>query len=133
VTVRVRRVVAKTDIAAGRPITPEEIAVAETDEMAGPAPAGPFAEEIQDVAGKALRQALRAGQMIRRAWLEPAKVVHTGELVKVTVTSGSAQLNLDGVAEAPGAIGELIFVRNRDSQQRFRAKVEGKGLVSVKR
>jgi flagella basal body P-ring formation protein FlgA len=52
--------------------------------------------------------------------------------VKVEVINGGAKLEAEGVAEAAGALGETITVRNPDSKRSFRARVEGPGKVSVK-
>jgi len=57
--------------------------------------------------------------------------VRNGETVKVAVRNGGAQLELDGVAENSGAVGEIVYVRNPDSHRRFRARVEGAGRVVV--
>jgi len=42
-------------------------------------------------------------------------------------------LKLEAVAEAAGAAGQTIPVRNPGSGRVFKAKVEGKGMVSVER
>ena len=54
-----------------------------------------------------------------------------GETVQVEAVRGAARLKLEGVAEASGAIGETIPIRNPVSNQRFQARVEAKGKVLV--
>ena len=57
--------------------------------------------------------------------------VRIGETVRVEVWNGAAHLKLEARAEASGALGQMIPVRNPDSQKRFLARVEGRSRVSV--
>jgi flagella basal body P-ring formation protein FlgA len=52
-------------------------------------------------------------------------------VVKVDVTAGSAHLSLEGRAQADGVTGKTILVKNLTSGKDFRARVTGKGKVSV--
>jgi flagella basal body P-ring formation protein FlgA len=54
-----------------------------------------------------------------------------GETVHVEVRNGAARLELDGIAETSGSVGQFIPILNSSSKKRFRARVEGKGRVSV--
>ena len=90
-----------------------------------------FAAAIEDVAGKALRRPVAAGEAIRAVWLEAPKLVVRGDTVQVQVQRGGARLELEGRAEASGSAGETIPVLNPLTHRRFRARVEGKGRVSV--
>ena len=63
--------------------------------------------------------------------LVDAKDVARGERVRVEVVEGAARLEFEGIAEGSGSAGETIPVRNPDTNRRFRARVEGKGRVSV--
>jgi flagella basal body P-ring formation protein FlgA len=47
------------------------------------------------------------------------------------VRDGGAQLELDGLAEGSGAVGEMVLVLNPDSQRRFPARVQARGRVIV--
>jgi len=128
VTTQVSRVVAKRDIATGRPIEPEDVAVETREEF-------PSTQAIltsaAEVTGKTSRVPVRAGAPIRPETLETPKDVRQGEVVEVEVQEGGAHLTLEGRAEASGSVGDSIFVRNPDSGKRFVAKVRGKGRVFV--
>ena len=77
------------------------------------------------------RQAIRAGQAVRSAWLQSPLSVRPGDTVRVAVRNGGALLEFEARAENSGAIGETIYVRNPDSQHRFRARVTAAGRVAV--
>jgi flagella basal body P-ring formation protein FlgA len=49
----------------------------------------------------------------------------------VDVFAGATHLELEGLAESSGSVGEFISIRNPESKKRFRARVEGRGRVSV--
>ena len=92
---------------------------------------GAFAASIEEVAGRVARRAVGPGTPIRREWLDPPRLVERGDPVRVEARSGGARLELDAVAEAAGAAGQTIPVRNPISGSVFKARVEGKGIVSV--
>ena len=54
-----------------------------------------------------------------------------GETVKVEVHSGNARLEFEAQTEASGVAGQTVPVVNPVSKKRFKARVEGKGRVSV--
>jgi len=131
VTVRVEEVVAVNDLRSGRAIAAGEVQLAAREEVPGSVSLSPAATALEQAVGKWLRQPVRRGDTIRLAWLAEPKVVLRGDNVKVTVHNGGAQLELDGLAENSGAVGETVTVRNPDSQRRFRARVEERGRVTV--
>jgi flagella basal body P-ring formation protein FlgA len=68
--------------------------------------------------------------------IRPENLVHPfdvlrGDLVQVEVRLGKARLSMRGRAEAAGRVGEMIAVRNPESNKLFQARVEGKGFVLV--
>ncbi len=128
VTAGVRRVVAMADLKPGQPIEPGQILEQTREEF--PA-SGDFAITLDQVAGKWPRLALHAGSEIRLDQLVDAKDVARGERVRVDVVEGAARLEFEGIAESSGSAGEMIPVRNPGTNRRFRARVEGKGRVSV--
>ena len=68
---------------------------------------------------------LTANMLIRRP------EVSAGEAVLVSVRSGSAQLSFESRAESGGSTGDLILLKNPDSGQKFRAKVDGTARASL--
>lgn len=128
VWVQARRVVALHDLQPGTVIEAGAVRV-ETHEQF---PAnGDFPDSLDRVIGQSVRSPIRAGVGIRAEQLEPPKQVLNGETVQVEVFSGGAHLKLEARAETSGVLGQVIPVRNLDSQKRFFARVEGKGRVIV--
>ena len=129
-TVTQKVVVVVAALRAGEAIRESDLRL-ETHE-AFPEP-GAFAESIEEVAGRVARRAAAPGNPIRRLWLDPPRLVERGDSVRVEARAGGAMLKLEAVAQAGGAAGQTIPVRNPGSGAVFRAKVEGKGMVSVER
>jgi flagella basal body P-ring formation protein FlgA len=121
------RVVAAQDLKPGLALDAALVRVETREEV----PATGFVGAVEEVAGKVSRRAIAKGTALRAEWLEPAKAVLRGETVQVEAVRGGARLNLECVAEASGAIGEIIPIQNPVSKQRFRARVESKGKVVV--
>jgi flagella basal body P-ring formation protein FlgA len=122
------RVIAAEDLKPGRAIVASQVRV----EMRQDSPTGNvFATAIEQVAGRVLERPVAAGTPLRSQWLETPKEVVRGDTVQVEVWIGSAHLKLPAVAEASGATGQSIPVRNTESKKRFWATVVGKGRVSV--
>jgi flagella basal body P-ring formation protein FlgA len=94
---------------------------------------GRHALSIEEVAGKQARRPIAPGVAIRREWVSSPPEVARGDAVSVEVRAGAARLQFEARADASGAVGDTIPVRNSDSGQRFMARVQGKGKVSVDR
>lgn len=125
---RMRRVLALGDLKPERAIEAGQLMEETRDEF--PA-AGDFASTLEQVKGQWPRIAIRAGAEIRLDQLSGAKEVARGDRVRVDVVEGGAHLELEGIAESSGSMGESILVRNPENNRRFRARVESKGRVSV--
>ena len=59
--------------------------------------------------------------------------IKPGETVRVQVHSGGVLLEFDAAAESSGHVGETVTVRNPVTGQRFRAVVEGRGKVGIRK
>jgi flagella basal body P-ring formation protein FlgA len=125
VIVAASRVVAAQDLKQGSPLDAMLLRLETREEV----PATGFVTAVEEVAGKVPRRAIAAGMALRKEWLEPAKAVLRGDTVQVEAVRGGAQLELECVAEASGAIGETIPIRNPVSKRSFPARIESKGRV----
>jgi flagellar basal body P-ring formation protein FlgA len=124
-----QRVVADVDLIAGQPIAAAQLRVESVEEF----PFGEsFARETGEIAGKLPRRTIRRGESVRMPLLALPKDVLRGETVEVTVESGSATLSFTGKVETSGQQGDRVLVKNPENGQRFAARVEAKGKVSVK-
>jgi flagella basal body P-ring formation protein FlgA len=128
VRVRAPRILAVADLSPGHPIAAAQ-AIAETIEEAPSA--APFAQRLDQVVGFQPRLPIHAGAPIRTDQLEQPKDVMRGDTVHVEVRNGAARLEFDAMADGSGSAGEFIPILNPSSKKRFRARVEGKGRVSV--
>jgi len=122
------RVVAATDLA---PLCRVEPAGLRLEKAEGFPTADPPARSIEAIAGRVPRRAIRAGTPLRESWFDAPREVERGDMVKVEVSSGGARIEMEGEAQAAGSTGQVIPVRNARSQKCLRARVEGKGRVSV--
>jgi flagella basal body P-ring formation protein FlgA len=127
VLVAAARVIATQDLKPGVPPAAAQLRLETREEV----PAAGFVSAVEEVAGKVPRRTIAEGTVLRAEWLEPAKVVLRGETVLAEAVHGGAQLKLECVAEASGAIGEIIPIRNPISKRRFQARVESKGRVTA--
>jgi flagella basal body P-ring formation protein FlgA len=128
VTVRALRLVASSDLPAGRRIEPGQVVVEEGEFS----PLGePALARIEDASGKAARRSIRRGTPISASMLEEARAIERGETVEVEVAAGQTQLRLRGRAETGAAQGRSIVVRNPGTGRRFEARVTGAGKVAV--
>ena len=124
-TVAAARVVAAQDLKPGMALEAVQVRVETRQDV----PAAGFVIAVEELAGKVLRRSIRAGTALRAEWLAPAKVVLRGETVRVEAVRGGARLEMEGVAEGSGAMGEIIPILNPVSQRRFPARIEAKGRV----
>ena len=86
---------------------------------------------LADIEGMTPRRRIPSGTPLTRNMLARSRDVDAGEMVRVKVQAGTASLSFPSRAETGGYVGDHILLRNPDSGQRFRAKVEGRARVSV--
>ena len=128
ITESVPRVVASTDLPAGRAVEASQVTAVTRREF--PA-AEPYAQTLEEVVGRWPRRPIPAGAAVRTDQLAEPKVVLMGDAVEVEVHNGGAFLKLDGQAESAGAVGEIVSVRNPSSRQLVRARVLGPGKATL--
>jgi len=128
VRVTTARVMAAETLAAGVAAEASQLRVETGEEL----PHAAYASEIGEIAGRVPRRTIPAGTPLRTAWFEAPKAVFRGETVRVKVMQGGAQLSLEGVAQAAGAVGDRIPVENPQSHRRFTGRIAGRGQVEVK-
>lgn len=129
VLVSTTRVIARANLRAGQALDPTQFSI-ETRERF---PAPGFAASPEEVAGKVLRRSVRSGEAIRSDWLDAPKEVMRGDIVHVQVRAGAMRLELDARAEGSGSTGQTIAVSNPLTHRRFRARIEGKGRVTLQK
>ena len=128
ITTSTTRVVAVTDLSIGAPVHEDQVRVESIDTFAlDDRPA----RSLDEVVGFVPRTPIRAGATVLRSQLSRSPEIARGDMVKVEVTAGAARLAFEGRAETDGVLGKTILVKNPASGKDFRARVTGKGKVSV--
>jgi len=122
------RVVAVADLSVGNVVREDQVRLETVDAFAlDDRPA----LNLDEVVGFIARTSIRSGATVLRSQLGRAPEVARGDVVKVEVTAGGAHLLFEGRAETEGVAGKTILVKNLTSGKDFRARVTGKGKVSV--
>jgi flagella basal body P-ring formation protein FlgA len=125
----VARVVALESLKQGVPIQPQQLRIEFVDGF--PAVTSKPKPLIDTVAGMLpLRSIAPGSEVLPENLVRPLDVAR-GDLVHVEVRMGKAHLSLNGRAESAGHRGEMIAVRNPESNRLFQARVEGKDSVLV--
>jgi len=128
ITTTTTRVVAVADLPVGAVVREDQVHLESFDTFAlDDRPA----RHLEEVVGYVPRALIRTGSTVLRSQLGRAPEVARGDIVQVDVTAGAAHLTLEGRAQANGVTGALIPVKNMTSGKDFRARVTGKGKVSV--
>ena len=87
--------------------------------------------DADQIIGMTPRNSLRTGQTLALADLQHPISVSRGALVTVVLHEGAMTLSIEGRANEPGSVGDIIRVTNTRSNQVIPARVEGPNLVSV--
>lgn len=85
----------------------------------------------QALIGKATRRILMAGETVRAGDVEDPVVVHKGDLVTISINTGSMQLTAQGKAQEDGAMGTNIRIANTQSNRTIDAMVVGPNQVVI--
>jgi flagella basal body P-ring formation protein FlgA len=128
ITASVPRVVALSNLPAGKPVAANQVRLENRDAFPLDETA---ARSLDEVVGFLPKSSLRRAAPIRATELERPPDVARGDVVRVQVFAGAAHLVLEGSALSSGAKGTTILVRNSATGKDFRAQVTGKGQVAV--
>jgi len=118
-------VVAAHDLRAGTPIDASALKLERRDVTATP---GAVAN-IDDVAGKSSRRALRTGQLVDRRWLNESVLVKRNARVTIIARNAGVEVHVAAEAMQPGRRGEIISVKNSANGTVIRARVIGPDAV----
>lgn len=123
-----RSIVAAESLKAGRPIEPQQLR--ETTAPCFPISARKL-PAISEMAGLLPLRPIPAGGEVRPEMLTPPNDVERGDDVHIEVHSGGARLSFTARAVTAGRAGDLISLRNPDSNKTFQARVTGKDTAAV--
>jgi flagella basal body P-ring formation protein FlgA len=123
-----RKVVAAEALKPGRLIEARQLRTTSAGCFPIHAKESPTAEQV---AGMTPLRPIAAGSELRLDLLAGANEVNRGDAVQIEVRSGAAHLALTARALTSGRSGEVISVRNPESNRTFQARVTGKGTALV--
>ena len=86
---------------------------------------------LEDAVGQRLRSSLRAGTPLSAKMLEPAPLVHRGDLVTIMAQSDRFSITTPGEVRTAGAKGEMVKVKNLMSRKEIFARVVSSEIVAV--
>lgn len=89
------------------------------------------AMSVEEVEGKVARRTLLPGRLIPVSSVREPYVVDAGAPVRVVLVQGGLTISLAGVPLQPGAVGDLVKVRNMDSGAVFMGVVMADGTIRV--
>ncbi|MDJ0449459.1 flagellar basal body P-ring formation chaperone FlgA [Methylocystis sp. JR02] len=104
------------------------------DDMEAPLDAGArrgVVESRKDLVGKIARRTLLPGQPILTIAVDNPRLITIGTLVKIVFSEGGLTITALGMAMQAGAAGDLIRVRNQDSNLVVVGVVQPDGTVKV--
>lgn len=85
----------------------------------------------ESLVGMQVVRYMNAGQSFLFSDLKKENVVQRGQVVKAMMGNDTFEVSISAQVEESGAIGDVIKVKNLDSQKVFSAKVIERGLVRI--
>ncbi|MFN2355672.1 MAG: flagellar basal body P-ring formation chaperone FlgA [Desulfopila sp.] len=86
---------------------------------------------LRRILGKRLKRTIRAHDVIHSSDVEIPPLIQRGQLVKIIIRTGTMHLSATGVARRDGKQGEIIRVRNVNSNKLIQGRVTAAGTVEV--
>lgn len=114
------------DIARG-----EIIADADLEWSQAVSPAGLYLDAAEDIVGKEARRPLRQGAGVRKNDIASPILIRRGDIVTMLIEKPGLRLTQAGVAEQNGAVGDIVDIRNANSDRKIKAVVVAENLARV--
>lgn len=87
--------------------------------------------DIKSVVGMQATRFLTAGQMLSSRDLKRETILRKGQMVKAIFGAEALEISITAQAEESGAVGDVIKVKNIDSNKMFAAKIIDRGVVRI--
>ncbi|MCC5852305.1 MAG: flagellar basal body P-ring formation protein FlgA [Alkalimonas sp.] len=121
----IQAVVARQNLAPGTRITLDMLQIEQRERRLQ---RGTPVDDPSIIVGARNRRAISLGQIIS---LQDLCLVCRGDVVTIHVDHASLSVSATGIAEQDGSLGDLIRIRNRQSNQLIEARVTGVNAVKV--
>lgn len=87
--------------------------------------------DVKSVVGMQAARFLSMGQALTSRDLKREQILKKGQMVKAIFGAESLEISITAQAEEGGAVGDVIKVKNVDSQKMFAAKIIDRGVVKI--
>jgi len=87
--------------------------------------------DVKAVVGMQAARYLTTGQMLASRDLKREQILRKGQMVKAIFGANALEISISAQAEEGGAVGDVIKVKNLDSQKMFAAKIIDRGIVKI--
>lgn len=87
--------------------------------------------DMKSVVGMQAARFLTVGQMLTSRDLKREQILRKGQMVKAIFGADALEISISAQAEEGGAVGDVIKVKNLDSQKMFAAKIIDRGVVKI--
>lgn len=85
-----------------------------------------------ELIGRTLKQSVSIGQVIEARYLKEESLIEKGQLIQVQYVGNDFILSAQAQAEQSGTKGDLIRIKNLETNKLFSATILEKGIVEVK-
>ena len=90
-----------------------------------------YFKSMTELEGFVARRPIPAEQIMSPALVDPAKMVNRGEKVMIIAEGPGISIRASGKAMEDGAYGELIRVKNTNSNKVVEGRITAPGLIKV--
>jgi flagella basal body P-ring formation protein FlgA len=87
--------------------------------------------DSQSIIGMQARRYLSPGQVLSFRDLKKETIMKKGQIVKAVFGKGQFDIAISAIVEESGSVGDIIKVKNLDSQKMFAAQIVERGLVKI--
>ena len=122
----IEAVVARQNLRPGTPLTADMLQIEQRERRLL---RGTIVTDPQQIIGARNRRSISLGQIVS---LEDLCLVCRGDIVTINVNHATLNVSATGIAEQDGSLGDLIRIRNRQSNQLIEAQVTAVNEVQVR-
>lgn len=88
-------------------------------------------QNLEALEGMQASRFLNAGQLVQFGDVKREQVLKKGQMIKAIVGNNSFEVVISAEAQEAGSIGEVVKVKNLDSQRVFAGKIVERGVVRI--
>ncbi|AGH94785.1 flagellar basal body P-ring formation chaperone FlgA [Pseudobdellovibrio exovorus] len=88
-------------------------------------------QSVEAVVGMQANRFISAGQLLRYSDVKKEQVLRRGQMVKAMFGGPDFEVMISAEAQEAGAIGDVVKIKNMDSQKVFAARIVERGLVRI--